>query len=85
MDSEAQQGIKDSIMVSWLAEHDRWCHSMKQGTLNKDQVVGVLQGGGKGCGLVVKSCLTLCDPMDCSTPGFPVLHYPQEFAQILVL
>ena len=25
---------------------------------------------------------TLCDPMDCSTPGFPVLHYLPEFAQI---
>ena len=24
---------------------------------------------------VAKSCLTLRDPMDCSTPGFPVLHY----------
>ena len=23
---------------------------------------------------VTKSCQTLCDPMDCSTPGFPVLH-----------
>ena len=22
----------------------------------------------------VQSCLTLCDPMDCSTPGFPVQH-----------
>ena len=31
--------------------------------------------------LVTKSCLTLCDPMDCSTPGFPVLHHLQEFAQ----
>ena len=26
-------------------------------------------------------CLTLCHPMDCSTPGFPVLHYLPEFAQ----
>ena len=26
-----------------------------------------------------KSCLTLCDPMNCSTPGFPVLHYLLEF------
>ena len=26
------------------------------------------------CCSVVKSCLILCDPMDCSTPGFPVLH-----------
>ena len=28
--------------------------------------------------LVPQLCLTLCD---CSTPGFPVLHYPLEFAQ----
>ena len=28
-----------------------------------------------------KSCPTLCDPMNCSTPGFPVLHYLPEFAQ----
>ena len=26
-------------------------------------------------------CLTLCDPLDCSTPGFPVLHYLPEFPQ----
>ena len=30
---------------------------------------------------VTKSCPTLCDPMDCSMPGFPVLHYLPEFAQ----
>ena len=23
---------------------------------------------------ITQSCLTLCDPMDCSTPGFPVHH-----------
>jgi len=28
------------------------------------------------------SCPTLCDPMNCSTPGFPVLHCLLEFAQI---
>ena len=33
---------------------------------------------------VAKSCLTLRDSIDCSTPGFPVLHYLPEFAQILV-
>ena len=31
--------------------------------------------------LVSQSCLTLCDPMACSTPGFPVGHYLQELAQ----
>ena len=28
---------------------------------------------------VAKSCLTICDPMDCSTPGFPVHHQLPEF------
>ena len=32
------------------------------------------------CCSVAKSCPTLCDPMDCSTPGFPVLHYLPEYA-----
>ena len=31
--------------------------------------------------LVVELCLTLCNPMDCSTPGFLVLHHLPEFAQ----
>ena len=33
------------------------------------------------CCLVTQSCPTLCDPMDCSTPGFPVLRYLLEFVQ----
>ena len=32
---------------------------------------------------VAKSCPTLCDPMDCSMPGFTVLHHLLEFAQIV--
>ena len=31
--------------------------------------------------LVTQSCLTLCDPMDCSTPGLPVHHQFLELAQ----
>ena len=30
---------------------------------------------------VAPSCLTFYDPMDCSTPGFPVLHHLPELAQ----
>ena len=33
------------------------------------------------CCSVAKSCLILCDPKNCSTPGFPVLHHLPEFAQ----
>ena len=34
------------------------------------------------CFSVTKLCASLCDLMNCSTPGFPVLHYLPEFAQI---
>ena len=30
---------------------------------------------------VTQSCPTLCDPMDCSMPGFPVHHQLPELAQ----
>ena len=33
---------------------------------------------------VAQLCPALCDPMDCSMPVFPVLHYLMEFAQIHV-
>ena len=44
------------------------------------------QGGESiaGCCWGTKSCPTLCDPMDWSMPGFPVLHYLPEFAQVHV-
>ena len=34
---------------------------------------------------VVQSCLSLCDPMDCSRLGFPVHHQLPELAQTHVL
>ena len=30
---------------------------------------------------VAQSCLTLCNPMNCSMPGLPVHHQPPEFTQ----
>ena len=34
------------------------------------------------CCSVAQSCPTLCDPMDCSMPGSPALHYLLAFVQI---
>ena len=31
--------------------------------------------------LVIQSCLNLCNPMDCSMPGSPVLHHLLELAE----
>ena len=33
---------------------------------------------------VTQSCLTLCDPMECSTPGFPTHHQLLELIQAYV-
>ena len=38
----------------------------------KIQVIAVVQSW---------SCVQLCNPMDCSTPGLPVLYYLPEFAK----
>ena len=38
----------------------------------------------KCIGSVTQLCLTLCMPMDCSMPGFPVDHQLPEFTQIHV-
>ena len=32
-------------------------------------------------GSIAQSCLTLCDPMDCTTPGFPIHHQLLEPTQ----
>ena len=37
------------------------------------------------CCSVAQLCLTLCDPMDCSTPGLPVHHQLPEFILSMVL
>ena len=29
------------------------------------------------------SCPTLCNPMDCRSPGFPVLHYSQSLLKLM--
>ena len=36
---------------------------------------------GSVCYSVTNLCPILCHPMDCSMPGFPVLHHLPEFAQ----
>ena len=36
------------------------------------------------CCSIHQSCLTLCDPMVCSTQGYPVLHHLPALAQIHV-
>ena len=52
---------------------------------NIKHVSGTAVSGLGCCFWVTKSRLTLCDPMNCSMPGFPVLHYLPEFAETHVI
>ena len=44
------------------------------------KTAGVLNSSDDCCS-VAQSCLTLCELLDSSMPGFPVLHHLLEFAQ----
>ena len=50
---------------------DDWGWSLKSGALVWTYLVSS----------VTQSCLTLCDPMNCSTPGLPVHHQLPESTQ----
>ena len=52
------------------------------GFVNYNSHYGKPRGGSSEmCCSVAQSWLTLCDPMDCSPPGFPVHRRLPEFAQ----
>ena len=51
------------------------------GGLNQHRFPRGISVWAKSLFSITQSCLTLCDHMDCSTPGLPVLHYLLEFAQ----
>ena len=57
--------------LKWLSMHTR--ASWTQRTSDSTSELS--------CCLATMSCPTLCDPVHCSTPGFPVLHHLLEFAQ----
>ena len=50
------------------------CHSLLQQTTGVNSSVQFSS--------VAQSCLTLCNPMNCSTPGLPVHHQLPEFTQL---
>ena len=59
-----------------------WNHAssqeLKNGACNSVKVKALVEVQFSS---VAQSCLTLCDPMDCSTPGLPVHHQLPEFTQ----
>ena len=59
---------------------DRWKLDLTSVGASLSPQVGREEGQGGRCS-VAQSCPTLYDLMDCSTPGFPILHHLPELAQ----
>ena len=76
------QGLK-------LVSHISWCHQWIRihPSCSHSQCRGLGVGGNQfssvQCNSVAQSCLTLCHPMDCSTPGLPVHHQLPELTQLM--
>ena len=85
MDAELQEGVKllmfTSVYLKHWEEFKKKRHNQTRLTsnLNSDNHFHVIKEHRHWS--VAKPGLTLCDPMDCSMPGFLVLHCLPEFAQ----
>ena len=58
---------------------------MKAAQISTDRgMIHIYTQWNGACCSITQLCPTLCDPMDCSIPGFPVHHQLPELAQTLV-
>ena len=62
--------VKDESEKNWLKTQIQKTKIMASGPISSDQFSSVAQ-----------SCPTLCDPMNCSTPGLPIHHQLLQFTQ----
>ena len=87
--------VVQSLSRVWLISHDsspspracsnscalsRWCHP----TISSPIVLFSSCLQSSPASVQAQSFPTLCDPVDCSTPGFPVLHQLLKLVQIHV-
>ena len=69
------------VMIIWLIT---WLESRQTGNSVRARAGSVslfVSRARTGFSLVAQSCPTLCNPMNCSTPGLPVPHQLLEFTQ----
>ena len=87
MDRGAWWAIVHGVEKSWTQLSDFTCTFFtmyfKYSPFPLDSIVTFFIGGCCCCS-VAQSCLTLCDPMDCSRPGLSVPHHLPKFAQVHV-
>ena len=77
IDGETMETVTDFIFLGSKITADGDCrHEIKRCLLLGRKAMANLQLSS-----VIQSRMTVCDPMECSTPGFPVHHHFSELAQ----
>ena len=91
--SQERRGVLVSLPVTFMTPIPSWRSTLKASSPNTvplgvSTLHMILMGGWGRCGKhsvqfnsVAQLCPTLCDPVDCSTPGLPVYHQLPEFTQ----
>ena len=75
----ASEKLPKGVTLTW--GRSEACQRPKD-LLSEDPLSGSRQAAfSNQFSLVAQSCPTLCDPMNCSTPGLPVHHQLPEFTQ----
>ena len=69
------------LFINRATEHILFCGWFLSVRMSVNSSILLHVAGVCVCVLVPQSCLALWDPLDCSTPGFPVLHHFLGFAQ----
>ena len=79
MDALSAVSVVESELQKWLVRE--YLQGVAKGLSVEEGLVGFISIQFSS---VAQSCPTLCDPMDCSTPGFPVHHQLSELPQTYV-
>ena len=83
------------VAYYWVTWESQWKDMVRQYTIKKSFVIISYPRNANlkhedyhcisvCCCSVAQSCLTFCNPMDCSMPGFRVPHHLPEFAWVHV-
>jgi len=75
----SQDKVQEKMLL--CAVRFQWSNMWFQEQLQKDHLGAYGRFDSVQFSSFTQSCLTLGDPMDCSTPGFLVHHQPPELTQ----
>ena len=77
IDGEKVETVTDFIFLGSIITADDGCSHK----INRHLLLGIQ--AMTNVSSVIQSCMTLCELMDCSTPGFPLFHHHQSLLKLM--